>query len=206
MGYCVACEVDIYGALSEYIGTCLSGEPVTLLDINNTVPAEMYERSIAGKFPYRLNETFMGFHCGNTPMCRLVKGEMRYQLIMKRSLEPEGEPDITRGTLEGAIAPSEITFYRLQGNKDGQLQAYVAEGEVLPVDPQSFGGIGVFAIPEMNRFYRHVLIQEGYPHHGAVAFRHVGKAFFALMQVLGIQKVGFNQPAGMLYKTENPFK
>ena len=206
MGYCVACEVDIYGALSEYIGTCLSGEPVTLLDINNTVPAEMYERFIAGKFPYRLNETFMGFHCGNTPMCRLVKGEMRYQLIMKRSLEPEGKPDITRGTLEGAIAPSEITFYRLQGNKDGQLQAYVAEGEVLPVDPQSFGGIGVFAIPEMNRFYRHVLIQEGYPHHGAVAFSHVGKAFFALMQVLGIQKVGFNQPAGMLYKTENPFK
>ena len=63
----------------------------------------------------------------------------------------------------------------------------------------------MFAIPEMNRFYRHVLIQEGYPHHGAVAFRHVGKAFFALMQVLGIQKVGFNQPAGMLYKTENPF-
>ncbi len=206
MGYCTACEVDIYGALSEFIGACLSGESVTLLDINNTVPAEMYLNSIQGKFPYRQNETFMGFHCGNTPACRLVRGEMRYQLIMKRSLEPDGEPDITRGTIEGTIVPGEITFYRLQGNKDSILQAYVAEGEVLPVDPKTFGGVGVFAIPEMDRFYRHVLIQEGYPHHGAVAFKHVGKAFFSLMQLLGVEKIGFNQPAGMLYKTENPFR
>ena len=34
MGIPVACEVDIYGALSEYIGTCVSGEVCTLLDIN----------------------------------------------------------------------------------------------------------------------------------------------------------------------------
>ena len=38
-GIPVACEVDIYGALSEYIGTCVTGDAVTLLDINNTVPA-----------------------------------------------------------------------------------------------------------------------------------------------------------------------
>ena len=37
-GIPVACEVDIYGALSEYIGMCVSGDAVTLLDINNTVP------------------------------------------------------------------------------------------------------------------------------------------------------------------------
>ena len=77
MGICVACEVDIYGALSEYIGTCVTGAPVTLLDINNTVPADMYDAHIRGKFNYRLNETFMGFHCGNTPMCRLTSGTMR---------------------------------------------------------------------------------------------------------------------------------
>ena len=37
-GIPVACEVDIYGALSEYIGMCVSGDTVTLLDINNSVP------------------------------------------------------------------------------------------------------------------------------------------------------------------------
>jgi L-fucose isomerase-like protein len=33
-GIPVSCEVDIYGAFSEYIGACVSGAPVTLLDIN----------------------------------------------------------------------------------------------------------------------------------------------------------------------------
>ena len=205
MGYCVSCEVDIYGALSEYIGTCITGEPVTLLDINNSVPADMYDEHIANTTCYRHNETFMGFHCGNTPMCRLTKGTMKYQLIMNRGLEHGGEPDITRGTLEGDIMPGEITFYRLQGNKDSKLQAYVAQGEVLPVATKSFGGIGVFAIPEMNRFYRHVLIEKGYPHHGAVAFGHVGKPLFAVLKLLGIEDVAFNQPKGCYYPSENPF-
>ena len=204
-GIPVACEVDIYGALSEFIGTCVTGEPVTLLDINNSVPADMYAESISGKYNYRANEVFMGFHCGNTPMCRLTKGTMKYQLIMNRGLENGGEPDITRGTLEGDIVPGNITFFRLQGNKDSNLQAYVAQGEVLPVATQSFGGIGVFAIPEMNRFYRHVLIQDGYPHHGAVAFGHAGKAIFSVLKLLGVEKVNFNQPKGMMYPSENPF-
>ncbi len=149
----------------------------------------MYKASIEGKYPYRHNETFMGFHCGNTPMCRLTKGEMKYQLIMNRGLEGGKEPDITRGTLEGDIVPGPITFYRLQANKDSVLTAYVAQGEVLPVATQSFGGIGVFAIPEMNRFYRHVLIGGGYPHHGAVAFGHHGKALFSIFQDAG-RRVG----------------
>ena len=63
----------------------------------------------------------MGFHCGNTPICRLTKGEMKYQLIMNRGMEGGAEPDITRGTLEGDIIPGAITFYRLQGNKDSVL-------------------------------------------------------------------------------------
>ncbi|MDD6578854.1 MAG: fucose isomerase, partial [Lachnospiraceae bacterium] len=42
-GIPVSCEVDIYGTLSEYIGWCVSGQPVTLLDINNSVPKDMYE-------------------------------------------------------------------------------------------------------------------------------------------------------------------
>ncbi|CDD30834.1 uncharacterized protein BN815_02021 [Firmicutes bacterium CAG:94] len=208
-GIPVACEVDIYGALSEYIGMCISGDTVTLLDINNSVPASMYEAQIKGKFDYdyKLNDTFMGFHCGNTPSCKLCADRaVKYQLIQHRLLEPAGsDPDFTRGTLEGDIAPGEITFYRLQSTADGQLRCYVAEGEVLPVPTCSFGGIGVFAIPEMGRFYRHVLVEKRYPHHGAVAFGHHGKALFELFKLLGIQDIGFNQPKGMLYKTENPF-
>ena len=205
-GIPVSCEVDIYGALSEYIGTCISKDVVTLLDINNSVPKDMYEDEIKDKFNYTLKDTFMGFHCGNTAACKLTSCSMKNQKIMARSLEPNQEPNITRGTLEGDIIPGDITFFRLQSNADAELTAYVAEGEVLPVATKSFGAIGVFAIPEMGRFYRHVLIEGRFPHHGAVAFGHFGKAIFNLFRYLGVKEIGFNQPKGMLYKTENPYK
>ena len=209
-GIPVACEVDIFGALSEYIGTCVTGEPVTLLDINNSVPTDMYEQSIKGKFgySYTLQDTFMAFHCGNTPFCCLApnsKPAIKFQLIQNRLLENGGEPDFTRGTLEGDIKAGDITFFRLQTTPDTKLQAYIAQGEILPVATRSFGGIGVFAIPEMGRFYRHVLISKHYPHHGAVAFGHVGKALYTIFQYLNIGDIAYNQPKGVLYKDENPF-
>ena len=127
-------------------------------------------------------------------------------LIQQRLLEPAGsDPDFTRGTLEGDIAASDITFYRLQCDSEGELRAYIAEGEILDVPTRSFGGIGIFAIPEMGRFYRHVLVEKRYPHHGAVAFGHYGKLLFDLFRCLGIKDIGFNQPKGMLYPSENPF-
>ena len=206
-GIPVACEVDIYGALSEYIGMCVSGDTVTLLDINNSVPASMWEEAIKGKFDYTLTDTFMGFHCGNTPACKLCADRaVKYQLIQHRLLEPkDSEPDFTRGTLEGDIAPSDITFYRLQCDSEGVLRSYIAQGEVLPVATRSFGGIGVFAIHEMGRFYRHVLIQKRYPHHGAVAFGHYGKALFEVFKFLGVGDIAYNQPKSLPYSTENPF-
>ena len=205
-GIPVACEVDIYGALSEYIGACVSGDAVTLLDINNSVPAQLWAEQIKGKHDYALTDTFMGFHCGNTPACKLCADRaMKYQLIQNRLLEDGGTPDFTRGTLEGDIAASDITFYRLQCDSNGNLRSYIAQGEVLPVKTGSFGGIGVFAIHEMGRFYRHVLIQKRYPHHGAVAFGHYGKALFEVFKFLGVQDIAWNQPKSLPYPTENPW-
>ena len=203
MGIPVSCEVDIYGALSEYIGTCVSEDIVTLLDINNTVPNDIYELDIKDKFDYSNTDVFMGFHCGNTNSKKLAFCEMKYQLIMARSLPEE----VTQGTLEGDIVPGDITFFRLQSTADCKLRAYVANGEVLPVATRSFGAIGIFAIPEMKRFYRHVLIEGNYPHHGAVAFGHYGKALFEVFKYLGVDvsEIGYNQPAGVRYPTENPF-
>ena len=203
MGIPVSCEVDIYGCLSEFIGACVSNDTVTLLDINNTVPKDMYDEAIGGQFKYAHNDTFMGFHCGNTNSKKLSSCNMKYQMIMARNLPEE----VTQGTLEGDILPGDITFYRLQSTADCQLRAYIAQGEVLPVATKSFGGIGVFAIPEMGRFYRHVLIEKNYPHHGAVAFGHFGKALYEVFKFIGVpvEDLNFNQPKNMMYPTENPF-
>ena len=202
-GIPVSCEVDIYGALSEFIGTVVSQDAVTLLDINNSVPADMYNEEIKDNYDYTQKDTCMGFHCGNTAKSKLSFCEMKYQKIMARTLPEE----VTQGTLEGDIAPGDITFFRLQSTADTKLRAYVAQGEILPVATRSFGSIGVFAILEMGRFYRHVLIEKNFPHHGAVAFGHFGKTLYEVFKYIGVDvdEIGFNQPKNMLYKTENPF-
>ena len=200
-GIPVSCEVDIYGVLSEYIGQCVSEDAVTLLDINNTVPTDMYKESIEKKFDYKATDVFMGFHCGNTCSRKVCNPTMKNQMIMARTLPEE----VTNGTLEGDIIPGDITFFRLQSTADNHLYSYIAQGEVLPVATKSFGSIGIFAIKEMGRFYRHVLIEGGFPHHGAVAFGHYGKAIFEVFKYLGAEKIGLTKPAGVLYDTENQF-
>jgi L-fucose isomerase-like protein len=201
----VACEVDIYGALSEYLLSCVTEMPATLLDINNTVPQDMYEKNKKKIGEYKPTDLFMGFHCGNTASCCLLQPTIKYQLIMHRLLEPEKKPEITRGTIEGRIKPGPVTLFRLQGTAETQLRSYLAQGEVLDVEPQSFGSIGVFGIKDMGRFYRHILIEKRFPHHTAVGFKAAGRALFALLRMLGIKEVYYNQPASLPYPTENPF-
>ncbi len=204
-GIPVSCEVDIYGAVSEYIGQLASLAPVTLLDINNTVPHDLIPKGTDLKGA-AARDLFMGFHCGNSPSCCMKECSMKFQLIMNRLMEdPKQKPDITRGTLEGQLRPGPATFFRLQGHSNGKLASYIAPGEILDVDPRSFGGIGVFAIPHFARFYRHVLVGEHFPHHGAVAFSHCGAALFDALKMLGIPDIHVPLPPERLYARENPF-
>lgn len=110
-----------------------------------------------------------------------------------------------RHSNEGDIAAGEVTFYRLQCDFHGVLRAYVAEGDILDVPTRSFGGTAVFSIPEFGRFYCHVLLERRYPHHGAVAFSHVGRVLFDAFRFLGIRDIAYNQPASLPHPTENPW-
>lgn len=204
-GIPVACEVDIYGALSEYIGALASKSIPTILDINNSVPRDMYKKNSDLLSGYKPSDLFMGFHCGNTAVDCMKSANMNYQLIMHRLLEPDQEPDITRGTVEGQLKPGDTTIYRLQSSAEGQLRAYVAEGEILDIDPRSFGGIGVIGIEEMGRFYRYALLEKQFPHHTAALFEHKGKIIFEALKLLGIYDISTNQPQDKMYEKENPF-
>ena len=59
----------------------------------------------------------------------------------------------------------------------------------------------------MGRFYRHVLIEKGYPHHGAVAFGHWGKELFEVFKYIGVEyeEIGYPRAKGDFYPSENPF-
>ena len=204
-GIPVACESDIYGALSEYMAVCATEMPPTILDINNSVPKDMYADSKAEIGDYTLQDLFMGFHCGNTSTSCLVQPIMQHQLIMHRLMEPGQEPNITRGTIEGQIKSGPVSVFRLQSTAEATLRAYVANGEVLNINPKSFGCIGVFAIKEMGRFYRHVLVEKRFPHHTAIAFKHSAKALYSACKMLGVSETYFNLPKSVYYPTENPF-
>ena len=204
-GIPVSCEVDIYGALSEYMITCATDMPATLLDINNTVPKDMYDANSMVTDNYKLNDLFMGFHCGNTCTSCMVDPVMKYQLIMHRLMEPDSDPNITRGTIEGQIKAGDISLFRLQSTADTTLKSYVADGEILNINPQSFGSIAVFAIPEMGRFYRHVLIEQRFPHHAGIAFKNSGKSLYSALQLLGVDNIYTNLPKNVKYPSENPF-
>jgi len=202
-GIPVACEVDLYGALSEYMLQCATGLPATLLDINNSVPADVIKGKNLKGVPAK--DLFMGFHCGNTCSSCMKNCAMKFQLIMNRGLEGGKAPDITRGTLEGQLKPGPATMFRLQGNADAELVSYIAEGEFLDIDPCSFGGIGVVGIRDFARFYRHVLIGKHFPHHGGFGFARAGKALFEAVKLLGVEDVNTPLPEGVRYPGENPF-
>ncbi len=204
-GIPVACEVDLYGAVSEYMVQLASNHPATLLDINNSVPADVIPKGADLKGA-AFSDLFMGFHCGNTCSACMKGCSLKYQLIMNRLLEDGGTPDITRGTLEGQLKPGPMTMFRLQSTPDCQLRSYIAEGEFLDIDPCSFGGIGIAAVPEFARFYRHILIGKRYPHHGAFGFKKVGKILFEAVKLLGVTDIGTPLPKHLLYEGENPFE
>ena len=204
-GIPVACEVDIYGALSEYMSICATELPATLLDINNTVPRDMFDAESKVVGDYKITDLFMGFHCGNTCSECMVCPSMKYQVIMHRLMEPGKEPDITRGTIEGRIRPGDITMFRIQSTADTTLKSYIADGEILDIDPHSFGSIAVFAIPEMGRFYRHALIEHRFPHHASIAFAKAGKSLYSALKMMGVDNIYTPLPKEHKYISENPF-
>lgn len=202
-GIPIACETDIYGAVSEFMAQCASNYPVTLLDMNNTVPADLAINDL--KPGVSRDDLFMGFHCGNTAACLLCDGcSVKYQLIMHRLMEPGKSPNITVGTLEGTLRPGPCTVFRLNTDRNSALQAYVADGEVPVHDPKTFGGVGVIACKGFGRFYRHVLVEKQFPHHGAVAFKNCGQVLWDSLKLLGVPAYT-PLPENIIYPSENPF-
>jgi len=197
-GFPVACENDAYSLVAELVCQYASDGAPTMLDINHTIPAEML-RGLEGVSA----EDAVGlFHCGNVPPKYMRKPSVKHQVIMARLMEAGKEPDITRGTLEGAISASPITLFQIHGFGD-KLRAYVCEGEFLDIDPKTFGSVGVAHVQGFMRFYRNCILGR-FHHHAAVAFTHCGGVIFEALKLLGVEEIYV--PSKSLYAGENPFK
>jgi len=198
-GFPIACENDTYSLAAELLSQYASDSTVTILDINHSIPKDLH----ASLKDYPIQDMVGMFHCGNTAPRLLKKAEMKHQVIMKRLMEPDTAPDITRGTIEGQIIGSPITVVQVHGVGD-KLRAYIAEGHFLDLDPKTFGCTGTAYIPNFRRFYRHVLLGR-FHHHAAVAFTHCGAVLFDAFKLLGMAEVYTPKPAGLPYPGENVF-
>lgn len=204
-GYPVACEVDVYGAVSEYIGQCVSNDVVTILNINNNIPDDVYEAKVRDKQfngkRYKKSDLFLGYHCGVTPSCKLTSGTLEYHFVNRQLIGEEQ----AKGTIQGNVVPGPVTIFRIQGMRDNKLRAYVAQGQVLDAAMDTYGGQGIIAVPEMERFIRNVVLEKQYPNHCAVLFGHYGNELTAILRLLGIDEIDYNHPESVPYERENMF-
>lgn len=204
-GIPVACEVDEYGALSEYIAQCVSDNVVTILNINNNIPKELFDKKIKSKKfndkEYQLNDLFLGYHCGVANSSLLKAPELNCHFVNNQLIGEEK----SQGTIHGQLRESDVTIFRIQGMNDGTMRAYVAQGQLLPVEMETYGGQGIIAIPEFGRLVRNVIIEHGFPNHTVVMFGHYGSQMINLFKMMGIENIYYNQPKSMLYNNENIF-
>ena len=202
-GVPVACEVDVYGAVSEYIGQCVSNDVVTILNINNNVPKSVYDERIKGREfngrMYTNSDLFIGYHCGVTCSSKLKKSRLEFHYVNSQLIGK----DQSKGTIQGQIIPGAVTIFRLQGMCDGKLRAYVAQGQILPVSLETYGGYGVIAIPEMERFLRNVILEKQFPNHCAVIFGHYARELMSVLERMGITEIEYNHPENVPYIGEN---
>jgi len=199
-GFPIACENDCYSLIAELMAQYASDNAVAILDINHSIPKDLHE----SLKQYPIKDMVGMFHCGNAAPKLLKKPEMKYQVIMKRLMEPDTAPDITRGTLEGQFIGSPITVLQVHGVGD-KMRAYIIEGHFLDLDPKTFGSTGTAYLPGFNRFYRHVLLGR-FHHHAAVAFNHCGAALYDAFKLLGFAEVYTPNPDGIPYPGENVFR
>ncbi len=204
-GYPVACEVDEYGAVSEYIGQCVSNDMVTILNINNNISIDLYEEKIKGRdfngVQYEQGDLFLGYHCGVTPNDKLQKSTLEYHFV-NHQLIGEGQ---SKGTIQGNVISGAVTVFRLQGMRDNKLRAYVCQGQILPVEVETYGGKAIIAIRGMQRFIRNVILENQYPNHCIVVFGHYGEQIVEILHQFGIYEIEYNHPSGIPYRHENMY-
>jgi L-fucose isomerase-like protein len=146
-----ACEVDVGGALAMYALQLASGTPSALMDWNNNYGDE--------------DDRCVLFHCSNAPKHFFDEVRMTFQDIIAEDVGAEN----TFGTCVGRVRAGAMSFARLMtDDENGEVMAYVGEGEFTADAMDTFGGYGVVRIPALQRLLRFVCLN-GFEHHVAVS-------------------------------------
>ena len=163
-----ACEVDITGLLSMYI-LQLAGESPAHFWIGTTITATIRTSawcSIAAISPNRSS----------------ISPRMDFNEIIGSVLGK----DRSWGTVGGTIKKGSATFCRMATDDvEGKIRGYVGEGDFTDDPLDTFGGVGVLAVPRLQQLLQFICL-EGFEHHVATCFSQTASAVHeALTRYLG---------------------
>jgi L-fucose isomerase-like protein len=165
-----ACEVDVCGTLSMHALALASETPSALLDWNNNY----------GEDP----DKAVCFHCSNLPKHFFQDVRMDFQEIIAGTVGK----DNTFGTVVGRVKPGAMSFARFSTDDTaGVMRGYVGEGSFTNDSLNTFGGVGVVHISELQKLLRYIC-ENGFEHHVAANFSTTASAVHeATVRYLGWQ-------------------
>ncbi len=146
-----ACETDVMGAVSMLALLKASGIPPLYQDWNNNYGSE--------------ENKCINVHCCNYPASVFQeKPEIGNLDILATTLGT----DVSFGALKGRVAPSAMTYLKVSTDDTrGKIKCYLGEGTFTNDPLNTFGGVSVCEVPNLNGLMRY-LTKNGYEHHVAL--------------------------------------
>jgi len=155
-----ACETDVPGVISMYALGLASQKASAIVDWNNN-----YNTS---------SSKCVGFHCSNFAKSLMVtSAEMSESgtaahIIPHDILSGGLGDENTWGAIVGKLKPGPFTYCRISTDGlEGKMRTYLGEGRVTDEQIDTWGGYGVFEIPNMQALM-HYICENGFEHHVAI--------------------------------------
>ena len=164
-GVAAACEADIYGALSMWIGMQLSHEPVFFGD-----PVSLDEEE----------NTITYWHCG-AAACSLARKDTGATIGVHPNRKIGPAMDF------GCEAFPEATVFRIGREPDGSFRFFIAEGSVLDKPKQFIGTSIVVKTESDSRSVIEQSVLDGFEPHFVVIKGHHAETLEALAQMFGFE-------------------
>ena len=168
-GIAAACEADIYGALSMWIGMKLSGAPVFFGD-----PVAMDERE----------NTISYWHCG-AGACSLAREDTGAMVGVHPNRKIGPAMDF------GCRPFREATVFRVSRNPGGTFRFFIMEGSTEDREKQFIGTSLVFKCRKPSREIVEESIRQGLEPHFAVIQGAWGDCLAVLGRMLGMEVMRF---------------
>ncbi|MBN1934982.1 MAG: L-fucose/L-arabinose isomerase family protein [Anaerolineae bacterium] len=154
-----ACEVDVAGAVSMYALLLASGNPPSFQDWNNNYGDD--------------RDMCINTHCSNFPKTFVAREvEVGNLDILGASLGP----DRCFGAIKGQATAGPMTFFRVStDDPNGEIKAYLGQGEMTDDPVGNFQGGSAVCRVEGLQLLLDYLCKNGFEHHVAVTRDHVAR-------------------------------